>query len=118
MTKAAGEQILPHFASKYGLSFRIFRLSNVYGSDRDLPERVIPKLAQRALSNLPLTLNDGTQVLDFTFVDDVADLLATMPSHVDNPGVNGEVFLGDRGRYLTYYSGPSDTGDLRVILGH
>ena len=48
----------------------IMRFSNVYGSERDLPERVIPKFMNRALRGEDLILYGGDQILDFTFIDD------------------------------------------------
>jgi nucleoside-diphosphate-sugar epimerase len=53
----------------------ILRFSNVYGSARDRPERVIPKFYQRAISGESLELYGGGQTLDFTFVDDVASVI-------------------------------------------
>ena len=47
-----------------------FRFSNVYGSTRDLPSRVIPTFMMRALRGEDITLYGGDQVLDFTFIDD------------------------------------------------
>jgi len=47
-----------------------FRFSNVYGSTRDLPSRVIPKFMMKALRGEDITMYGGDQVLDFTFIDD------------------------------------------------
>src|SRR5438876_9301332 len=46
------------------------RFSNVYGSTRDLPSRVIPTFMMQALRGEDITLYGGEQVLDFTFIDD------------------------------------------------
>ena len=48
----------------------ILRFSNVYGSERDLPERVIPKFMAQAVRGEDILLYGGEQVLDFTFIDD------------------------------------------------
>ena len=48
----------------------IFRFSNVYGSERDLPERVIPKFMAQAIRGEDIMLYGGEQVLDFTFISD------------------------------------------------
>jgi UDP-glucose 4-epimerase len=53
-----------------GVNQIIFRFSNVYGSERDLPERVIPKFMAKAIRGEDITLYGGEQVLDFTFIDD------------------------------------------------
>jgi len=46
------------------------RFSNVYGSTRDIPSRVIPTFMMQALRGEDITLYGGEQVLDFTFIDD------------------------------------------------
>jgi UDP-glucose 4-epimerase len=78
----------------------IFRFSNVYGSDRDLPERVIPKFTSRALRGQDIELFGGDQVLDFTFVDDVvAGIFAAYNAAMDGKeGVVGEDFHFATGR--------------------
>src|SRR5438445_10441873 len=46
------------------------RFSNVYGSERDLPERVIPQFMNQAVRGEDITLYGGEQILDFTVIDD------------------------------------------------
>ncbi len=53
-----------------GVNQIIFRFSNVYGSERDLPERVIPKFMAQAIRGENIMLYGGEQVLDFSFIDD------------------------------------------------
>jgi nucleoside-diphosphate-sugar epimerase len=72
-SKLAAENLVRSYGRTYGLKYVILRFSNVYGSARDLPERVIPKFMNRALRNKPLEVYGGNQVLDFTFIDDVAE---------------------------------------------
>ena len=71
-SKAAGEMYCRVFGQK-GLEIMILRLANVYGpGDTD---RVIPLFVERALRGLPLSLYDGTQILDFVWIDFVVDAL-------------------------------------------
>src|SRR5205807_2038280 len=58
----------------------IFRFSNVYGSERDLPERVIPKFMTKALLGEDITLYGGDQVLDFTYIDDTVSGILKLAS--------------------------------------
>jgi nucleoside-diphosphate-sugar epimerase len=72
----------------------VLRFSNVYGSERDIPERVVPRFMREALQTRPLTLNGGDQVLDFTFIDDVvAGIVRTVDKVSEDPDtINGEDF--------------------------
>jgi UDP-glucose 4-epimerase len=67
-SKAAAEMYC-RVLSTVQLSVAVVRLANVYGS-RDI-DRVIPIFVDQALQNLPLTLNGGTQILDFVWIDTV-----------------------------------------------
>ena len=74
MTKLSAERTCLSYSptSMLGRSVNqiIFRFSNVYGSTRDLPSRVIPTFMMKALRGEDITLYGGEQVLDFTFIDD------------------------------------------------
>jgi nucleoside-diphosphate-sugar epimerase len=83
-SKLASEQLLAHFGLVQELKYTIVRFSNVYGSTRDLPERVIPRFMTSALKGESLTLNGGNQILDFTFIDDVIDGLASLVSKIED----------------------------------
>jgi nucleoside-diphosphate-sugar epimerase len=83
-SKLAAEQLLAHFGVVDKLRYTILRFSNVYGSTRDLPERVIPRFTERALRGQQLILNGGDQILDFTFIDDVVEGLMTLISQIEH----------------------------------
>lgn len=72
-SKLSGEDLLKTYRKLYGLDYLIIRFANVFGSPRDLPQRVIPSFISQAHKELPLTINGGNQVIDFTFIDDVTD---------------------------------------------
>jgi len=74
LTKLCAERACLSYSNTSGLDHSvnhvIMRFSNVYGSERDLPERVIPKFMNKALRGEDITLYGGDQILDFTFIDD------------------------------------------------
>jgi len=72
-SKLAAEQLLKTYRKLYGLDYVTLRLTNVYGSPRDLPQRVIPRFIEQSRKGEPFTINGGKQVIDFTFIDDVVD---------------------------------------------
>lgn len=83
-SKLAIEQIVEHYGRVSDLSYTIARFSNVYGSTRDLPERVIPRFVNNALHGKPLIVNGGSQILDFTYVHDVISGLVSLISHLEH----------------------------------
>ena len=83
----------------------VFRFSNVYGSERDLPERVIPKFMSKALRGDDITLYGGGQVLDFTFLDDtISGILKAYAACFDGgPNLFGEDFHFVTGRGVSVF---------------
>lgn len=73
VSKVAAELLIKTYALSSDLKYAILRYSNVYGSTRDLPERVTPKFMKAALSGQPLTVYGGDQILDFNFIDDIIE---------------------------------------------
>jgi nucleoside-diphosphate-sugar epimerase len=73
ISKLSSEMLISLYSKLFGIKYVILRFSNVYGSERDLPDRVIPKFVRLASQKLPLEVNGGNQILDFTFIDDVVD---------------------------------------------
>jgi nucleoside-diphosphate-sugar epimerase len=97
ITKLCAEGACHSYSSTSGLSQAvnqvIFRFSNVYGSTRDLPSRVIPKFMMSALRGEDIALYGGDQVLDFTFIDDtVSGILKAYTASLDS---NRELFGED-----------------------
>lgn len=70
VTKLAAEEFFSSYLKKFCIKSIIFRFSNVYGTERDLLDRVIPKFILRSLENKPISLYGGDQILDFTHLDD------------------------------------------------
>jgi len=75
-SKIAGEALVYAYARCYGLSYLVFRFSNVYGRyDNDLErmERVIPLFIRNISRGDPVTVYGREKVLDFTYIDDCID---------------------------------------------
>ena len=77
--KLAAEQYLRLYGHVYGLQAVSLRLTNIYGPRIALHEGdfgVVSALLRRALGGQEMVLHDdGRQVRDFTYVDDVVDAL-------------------------------------------
>ena len=72
VSKSIGEGAIRMFAES-GLEYVIYRISNVTGP-RDFG-RVLPIFAQKAISDEPLTIYGGRQIIDFISVYDVVDAI-------------------------------------------
>jgi UDP-glucose 4-epimerase len=88
-SKLAGEALVQSYRRVYGMPATILRLSNVYGR-YDLSERFIPACVKAALTGSVLTIYGQEKRLDFTYVDDVLDVLQTVTEQ--DSKVAGEVF--------------------------
>ena len=69
--KYAGEKLLQDFANRTGISYTIIRPSAVYG-ERDVNDRVIAKFMISAIRNETLNVRGENEILDFTYVNDLA----------------------------------------------
>ncbi len=72
-TKLVGERIVEEAAKNMGVQAIILRFSNVYGSEYDILDRVIPRFIIRAIKGLPLEIHGGDQMFDFTHIDDTVE---------------------------------------------
>jgi UDP-glucuronate 4-epimerase len=78
-SKITSEAFIYSYARCYGLSYLVFRFSNVYGRyDSDLwrMERVLPLFMHQLARGEGVTVYGKDKVLDFTFVDDCVDGIA------------------------------------------
>ncbi len=75
-SKISGEALVYSYAQCYGLSYIVFRFSNVYGrydNDIERMERVIPLFIRKIGAGESITVFGESKVLDFTYVDDCVD---------------------------------------------
>jgi UDP-glucose 4-epimerase len=92
IAKYAVEQELASTRSMFGLDYMIFRPHNVYGPRQNIGDRyrnVVGIFMNQILQGLPMTIfGDGTQTRAFSYIDDVAPVMA---SAIDTPGCWNEV---------------------------
>lgn len=88
VTKLAGEHLCQAYADNFGVAIAILRYFTVYGP-RQRPDMAIHRLIEAARHQTPFSLfGDGSQIRDFTFVDDVVAAniaAATAPNLPDSP---------------------------------
>lgn len=84
--KLEGERVVKSTIEKYC----ILRFSNVYGNTYDIPKRVIPKFVQAALQGGELTLEGGSQIIDFTFIDDTVRSIVRCMEFLDTGKIRNE----------------------------
>jgi UDP-glucose 4-epimerase len=88
--KAFNEGLLRSFNEMYGLQYVALRYFNVYGPRMDIhgvyTEVLIRWMDRIAAGQAPLILGDGTQTMDFVYVDDIAraNILAARASAGDD----------------------------------
>src|SRR4051812_32007072 len=79
-SKITSEAFIYSYARCYGLSYLVFRFSNVYcrfDNDLERMSRVLPLFIHRITRGEPITVYGGNdKVLDFTYVDDCVDGIA------------------------------------------
>lgn len=110
-SKLAAEQLLKTYRKLYGLNYVTLRLANVYGSHRDLPQRVIPRFIDSTRKNSPFTINGGNQIIDFTFIDDVTDGITKL---VEKISKNGLEFMGEDYNFATGHG--TSVADLAKLI--
>ncbi len=81
-SKVAGEQLIAE-ARDRGLRACVIRLSNVYGSTQDHPDRVVPAFARAALLGQPLRIDGCDHTFDFTHINDVVQGITAVVALLD-----------------------------------
>jgi nucleoside-diphosphate-sugar epimerase len=83
-TKQAFDVILVFFARRKGLDVRTVTLFDTYGPGDDRA-KLVPALFRAAATGAPLEMSDGLQLIDLTFVDDIARGIADVALQPDAP---------------------------------
>lgn len=94
VAKLAAEMDVRAAGAHFGLPWTVFRPHNVYGERQSMsdPDRnVVAIFMRQVLEGRPITVvGDGSQRRQFTYVGDVAPLIASCPS---TPGTQGRTFF-------------------------
>ena len=69
-TKLEGEKFVCYYSGKHHINSIIMRFSNVYGNEKDILDRVIPRFVLKAIRRETLEIHGGNQVFDFTYIGD------------------------------------------------
>jgi nucleoside-diphosphate-sugar epimerase len=88
VTKIAGEYLVRDYSNELGLGCTILRFSNVYGDEKDILDRVIPKFIIAALKGEELEIHGGDQVFDFTHIKDTISGITKAANMLENNGVS------------------------------
>ncbi len=93
IAKFAVEQELAASRAMFGLDYIVFRPHNVYGTRQNIADRyrnVVGIFMNQILRGRPMTIfGDGTQTRAFSYVDDVAPIIA---ESIEVPGAWNQVF--------------------------
>ena len=90
--KCDGEDLIRRYAQKYGFGAAILRLSNVYGNERDIPERVIPRFIKSALQWRGITIYGKDKFFDFTFISGAVSAIIQSSEYIEKQD-DGDVEL-------------------------
>jgi UDP-glucose 4-epimerase len=91
--KYTGELLVRDFCTRHGIEFVILRPSAVYGP-RDVEDRVISKFLVAAMNNRELTVHGASEILDFSFVDDVSLAVCQAATSSRSAGNTYNITLG------------------------
>jgi UDP-glucose 4-epimerase len=114
MSKLAGEHLLRVAAGSAGLRWSVARLFFVYGpgqyADGGYKSVIVANFERLLRHERPIIYGDGTQALDYVFVDDVVDALLMLvePEHdglVCNIGTGRAVSVGELTEIMVRISG-------------
>lgn len=84
LTKLMSEMIIKDFCKNYKLRAAVVRFSTIFGSERDLLDRVIPTFMYKAIKNIDLKVEDPERILDPTFIDDIIPCLVKLVEKLKN----------------------------------
>jgi dTDP-glucose 4,6-dehydratase len=71
-SKLVAERFTKHYHTHYGVEYNIIRPSGVYGPG-DMDDRVLSKFFAKAMANETIEVHDGSNKVDFTYIDDTAN---------------------------------------------
>ena len=87
-TKLEGENMIKEFSEKNRSQSAILRFSNVYGNERDILDRVIPRFVLSGLKDEPMEIHGGNQFIDFTHINDTVEGIIRTMNMLEQKEVN------------------------------
>mgnify|MGYP006284983599 CR=1 FL=1 len=83
-TKLDGERMVKDWSNRSGNPSAVLRFSNVYGNEKDILDRVLPRFVLRAIRNQPLEIHGGNQLIDFTHINDTVEGIFRTIDYLNN----------------------------------
>jgi nucleoside-diphosphate-sugar epimerase len=91
--KLAGEWLVRDYTRRTGMTHTIIRPSAVYGPF-DIEDRVVSKFLLTAMRGGELQVNGQHEMLDFTYIDDAVDGIATASVSLDTDNSTYNIACG------------------------
>jgi len=86
--KLTAERFVKHYHQQHGVDYAVVRPSGVYGPG-DMEDRVLSKFFSNAMNDRTITVHDGDNKVDFTYIDDTAEgIIKATLSEVSNRSFN------------------------------
>jgi len=86
--KLTAERFVKHYHQQHGIDYAVVRPSGVYGPG-DMEDRVLSKFFSNAMNDRTITVHDGDNRVDFTYIDDTAEgIIKATLSDVSNRSFN------------------------------
>ena len=82
-SKLVAERYTKHYHTHYGVQYNIVRPSGVYGPG-DMDDRVLSKFFALAMANKKIEVHDGSNKVDFTYIDDTANGIIKCALGIEN----------------------------------
>ena len=82
-SKLVAERYTKHYYTHSGVQYNIVRPSGVYGPG-DMDDRVLSKFFALAMANKKIEVHDGSNKVDFTYVDDTAKGIVKCALGIEN----------------------------------
>ena len=84
IAKAKGEVLIREYSNKYQFKGMVLRFSNVFGNEKDIMDRVIPRFTISMLNDEPIEIHGGNQIFDFTYIEDTVNGIMKAIDYIKN----------------------------------
>jgi nucleoside-diphosphate-sugar epimerase len=88
LSKRFAEEYARYCNSRYDIRLCCVRFSSVYGSLRDNPEKLIPRLISTAIAGGEMIIDNGAKVFDFVHISDIVDALLRAKAKLESSSFN------------------------------